>query len=231
MTLYFEAVDTAGHRYGPDAPETAAAIEEVDAALARLVSGLEARGTLDETDLVVVSDHGMTAVAPDRVVVLDDALDLDAEAESVIYGEAAGVWPAPGVDAGDLAARIDALPHVRAYRREATPERLRHRASPRIPPVVVVPDEGWTVSSRAYVERNPDRPSGGAHGYDNALADMHGLFVARGPSFASGVTTAPLSAVDVYGVVARALGLRPAPNSGDPAAARRVLVEEEGAGR
>ena len=229
VTLYFEGVDTAGHRYGPDAPETAAAIERVDAALARLVGGLEARGALDETDLVVVSDHGMTEVAPDRVVVLDDAVDLDVEVENVIYGEAAGVWPAAGVGADDLVARIDALPHVRAYRREATPERFHYRASPRIPPVVVVPDEGWTVSSRAYTERNPDRPSGGAHGYDNALSDMHGLFVARGPSFARGVRTAPLSAVDVYGVVAAALGLRPAPNSGDPAAADRVLAA--GAGR
>ena len=231
VTLYFEAVDTAGHRYGPDAPETAAAIEEVDAALARLVSGLEARGTLDETNLVVVSDHGMTAVAPDRVVVLDDALDLETDIENVVYGEAAGVWPAAGVDVDDLVARIDALPHVRAYRRETTPERFHHRASPRIPPVVVVPDEGWTVSSRAYVERNPDRPSGGAHGYDNALGDMHGLFVARGPSFPNGVTTAPFSAVDVYGILADALGLRPAPTSSDPAVAARVLAPERRAGR
>ncbi|MDT0630989.1 ectonucleotide pyrophosphatase/phosphodiesterase [Rubrivirga sp. S365] len=223
VTLYFEGVDTAGHRFGPDAPETAAAIEEVDAALARLVAGLEARGALDQTDLVIVSDHGMTALAPDRVVVLDDVADLETEVEEAVWGQTAGVWPAAGVDVDELVARIDAVPHVRATRREATPERFRYRASRRIPPVVIVPDEGWTVSSREYVERYPDRPSGGGHGYDNELADMGALFVARGPSFARGVTVAPFSAVDVYDVLAEALGIRPAPNSGDPAVADRVL--------
>ena len=228
VTLYFEGVDTAGHRFGPDAPEVTAAIAEVDAALGRLIDGLEARGALDRTDLVVVSDHGMTPVAPDRVVVLDDAVDLDAEAENVVWGEAAGIWPAAGVDAADLAARVDALPHVRAYVRGETPERFRHRTSGRIPPVVVVPDVGWTVSSRATVERNPDRPSGGAHGYDNAHPDMHGLFLAAGPSFPRGESVGPVSAVDVYNVLAGALGLRPAPNSGDPAVATGLLRTRAG---
>ena len=229
VTLYFEGVDTAGHIHGPDAPETAAAIEEVDAALALLVEGLEARGLLDRTDLVVVSDHGMTPVSPGNVVVLDEAVDLETEAENVVWGEAAGIWPAPGVDVADLAARVDALPHARAYTRDAVPERFAYRASDRIPPVVIVPDVGWTVSSRSYVERYPDRPSGGAHGYDNAHPDMHGLFVARGPSFRGGVEVGALSALDVYGILAAALGLEPAPNDGDPVAVGRVLAV--GAGR
>ncbi|MEM7788109.1 MAG: ectonucleotide pyrophosphatase/phosphodiesterase [Bacteroidota bacterium] len=70
-TLYFEGVDTAGHRHGPDAPETADAIEAVDVALGRLVDGLAEQGRLATTDLVVVSDHGMAAVAPERRVYID----------------------------------------------------------------------------------------------------------------------------------------------------------------
>jgi predicted AlkP superfamily pyrophosphatase or phosphodiesterase len=52
-TLYFDIVDTAGHNFGPDAPEVNAALGEVDAALGRLVAGLKARG--HAANLVVVA--------------------------------------------------------------------------------------------------------------------------------------------------------------------------------
>ena len=220
-SFYVEAVDSAGHRHGPDAPETDAAIERADAALGYLLDGLRARGRLASTDIVVVSDHGMTAVSRDRVVVLDGAVDL--EAVDVDWGEVVGLWPAPGVDVDALVARVSALPHLAAYRRADVPARLRYRDNGRIPPVVVLVDAGWTASSQAYLDRRADRPSGGAHGFDNAAPDMWGIFLARGPHLREGVETGPLAAVDVYNVLAGALGVRPAPNAGDPAAAARVL--------
>ena len=221
VTLYFDAVDTAGHDHGPDSPEVVAAIARVDAALARLVDGLRARGRLDATDLVVVSDHGMAARSRDRVVVLDDAVDLDAV--EVDWGATLGIWPGEGQDVDALVAALSALEHVTAYRKDDVPARLRYRDNPRIPPVTVLVDAGWTATSRAYLERNPDRPSGGTHGYDNADETMHGVFLARGPSVRNGVRTGPVHTVDVYGILAAALGLDPAPNAGDPGAVRRVL--------
>ena len=223
VTLYFEGVDTQGHRNGPDAPETAEAIEEVDAALAQLVAGLRQRQLLASTDIVIVSDHGMAAVSPERRVILDDAIDLDAETDEVMYGEPVGIWPAAGADVDDMVARIDALDHVQAYRREDTPERLHYRASGRIPPIVLIADEGWTVTSQSFVDQYPDRPTGGTHGFDNRFPSMHGVFVASGPSFREHATTGPLATVDVYDILARVLDVTPAPNSGDPAAADRVL--------
>lgn len=221
VTLYFEAVDTAGHRHGPDAPEVDAAIEEVDAALARLVEGLRQRGRLGATDLVVVSDHGMAGVSPDRVVFLDDAVDL--ETVDVDWGEPVGIWPDDPADVEAIVAAVSALPRLEAYARADVPARLHYSDNARVPPVVVLADEGWTASSREYVERNPDRPSGGTHGYDNRVESMHGIFLARGPSFREGLETGPVQAVDVYGVVATALGLEAAPNAGDPGVADRVL--------
>ena len=221
VTLYFEAVDTAGHRFGPDAPEVDQAIADVDHALARLVDGLRERGRLGATDIVVVSDHGMVAVSPDRVVVIDDAVDL--ELDDVDWGETVGVWPGPGRDPDAIVRRLSALPHLTAYRKADVPARLHYSRSPRIPPIVVLADEGWMASSRAYVARNPARPMGGGHGWDNRFESMHGLFVARGPRFRTGLETGPIQAVDVYGVLARALNLDPAPNEGDPAVPGRVL--------
>ncbi|GAB5537052.1 MAG: ectonucleotide pyrophosphatase/phosphodiesterase [Rubricoccaceae bacterium] len=221
LTLYFQHVDDMGHRHGPDAPDVDAAIEEVDDALARFLNGLRQRGL--DADLVITSDHGMTAVSTERRIVLDERMDLDAEAESVIWGEAAGIYPAEGVDADALVTRLDAHPHMSAYARDATPARFRYRDNPRIPPVVLIPDEGWTVTSQGYVDRYPERPSGGAHGYDNQLESMQAFFLASGPSIRAGETIPELSALDVYGLLAQLLDVTPAPNEGDPSVAERVL--------
>src|SRR5690606_22738112 len=74
-TLYFDAVDSAGHRSGPDAAQVFDAAATVDAAIARLIAGLDARGLSDQMVLIVVSDHGMAATAPQRVILLDEAID------------------------------------------------------------------------------------------------------------------------------------------------------------
>lgn len=225
LTLYFEGVDSAGHEYGPDTPQTARAIEEVDAALARLVSGLRARGRYETTDLVIVSDHGMTGLSRQRLVFLDDALDMDTETEHVLWDTPTLVWPGAGADVDALVARLDALEHVSATRREDTPAHLHFRDNDRIAPIVVRPDLGWSVTTRDRAEADPNVPIAGSHGYDVREPDMHALFVARGPSFRRGAQTGPLATVDVHGILARALGIEAAPTAGDPGAADRVMVE------
>lgn len=222
LTLYFSAVDSEGHRHGPDSDHVARAMEDVDAALARLVRGLEARGLSDAVDLVVVSDHGMAPVERSRVVVLDEVVDVDAL--DIAWGGAlTGIWPDETTDVDALVARLDALDHVRAFRKEDLPRRLHYSDNDRIAPVLLLADEGWTITSQRYLDARPDRPSGGSHGYDPLFESMGAFFAARGPSFRSRAQIDSLHAVDVYGIVTRALGLDPAPNAGDPAAARRVL--------
>jgi predicted AlkP superfamily pyrophosphatase or phosphodiesterase len=218
LTLYFSAVDTQGHRHGPDAPETARAVEQVDAALARLVAALEQRGLLDRLDLVVVSDHGMVETSPERVIVLDDVLDLDAH--RVMWGEPVGIWPADGQTEAVLDA-LGGLDHLRVFRKEDLPARLHYHRHRRIPPIVLLADEGWTVTSRAFAARVTG--PGGAHGYDNAYRSMDAFFAARGPRFRAAAAVDSLQAVDVYGILAGALGLVPAPHDGDPAAPGAVL--------
>ncbi|MEM0961259.1 MAG: alkaline phosphatase family protein [Bacteroidota bacterium] len=220
-SMYAEEVDNAGHRYGPDSPEVAEAVSVVDAMLDALIDGLRQRGRLDDTDIVVTSDHGMTGLSRDRVVLLDDALTVSDH--DLIWGEPAGIWPREGQSASEIVDAVNALDHVTAYLREDVPARLRYSDNPRIPPVVIIPDEGWSVTSQSYLIRNPDRPSGGTHGYDNALLSMHGIFLARGPRIRQDVELETLHIVDLYGIMAEALALDPAENAGDPAAIRRVL--------
>ncbi|MBW1684273.1 MAG: alkaline phosphatase family protein, partial [Deltaproteobacteria bacterium] len=83
ITAWFPGADSAGHRFGPDAPEVWRALERQDAAIGRLVSGLDARRAFEHTTLLVVSDHGMLEV--ERRVDLDAALDA-ADLPATVWG-------------------------------------------------------------------------------------------------------------------------------------------------
>ena len=77
ITLYFSEVDSAGHASGPDSRQVRNAIGEVDGYIGRLLRGLEQRGALATTNIVVVSAHGMAATDRRRVIVLAYHSSLD----------------------------------------------------------------------------------------------------------------------------------------------------------
>lgn len=64
VTLYFEHVDEAGHDHGPESQEYANSVRAVDAAIGRLLAGMQRDGTRARTNIIVVSDHGMAEVPP-----------------------------------------------------------------------------------------------------------------------------------------------------------------------
>ncbi|MFT4955362.1 MAG: putative AlkP superfamily pyrophosphatase or phosphodiesterase [Brevundimonas sp.] len=201
-TLYFDIVDTAGHRHGPEAPETTEAAASVDASIARLIAGLEARGLADRTTLVIVADHGMAATSPDRAIYLDDLVDLEA-IQIVHAGAFAGFNPAPGREAEVQAALVRRHANMECFNKADLPERLAYGRHPRVPAILCLPDTGWLVATRERPVRGP----GGAHGYDNAAPDMAALFIAHGPGVRSGVTLDQMDAVDVQPLLARLLGI------------------------
>src|SRR5690625_7591874 len=61
----------------------------------------------------------------------------------------------------------------------------------------------------------PDSPAG-MHGWDPAVSEMHGIFIARGPGFIPGSRSPAMASVDVYSLMARLPGLKPAKNEGRP---------------
>lgn len=213
ITLYFSDVDGAAHRHGPDAPEVHAALRSVDSALATLLSGLGARGLRDRVNLMVVSDHGMVATSPERVIVLDDHVS-PSDVWLSDWSPVAAIWvPDDRVDT--TLQRLEGS-HTAwsVYRKADIPERLHYRAHRRIAPIIAVADEGWSISSREYFEADPSRFAGASHGYDNALPSMHGILVAWGPAFRQGVEVGPIGSIHLYALMCRVLGLEPAPNDG-----------------
>ena len=213
-TLYFNIVDDAGHLFGPDAPETGAAVAEVDAAVAHLRAGLARLGLGRTASLVIVADHGMEPVSPDRTILLDDYLDLNS-IDVDFAGPTAALRPKSG-PAEELAAKLRGRhPHLSVWLRNEVPERLHYRASGRIAPVVLSADPGWYITTRDFLRVKRATFERGAHGFDPASPNMGALFIASGPAFKRGVELPAVENIHVYNLLCAALGLPPAPNDGD----------------
>jgi predicted AlkP superfamily pyrophosphatase or phosphodiesterase len=65
---------------------------------------------------------------------------------------------------------------------------------------------------------------GGDHGYDPQHPEMHGIFIAGGPSFRRGVTLPATENVHVYALLCALLGVTPAQNDGDDRLVRAALA-------
>ena len=76
LTVYYSDLDTAGHDSGPGSAAVRVAAARVDHELGRLVAGVETLGLQARVHWVVVSDHGMAQLSSERVIVLDDLLDV-----------------------------------------------------------------------------------------------------------------------------------------------------------
>lgn len=202
VTLYFDVVDSAGHRFGPDSVEVNETLSQVDAAVALLLDGLAARGI--EADLVIVADHGMAPIDASRIVYLDDVVD-PAAIRTYGLGPVATLDPVPGREAEVTAALTAPTPHMTCAPKAELPERLAFGTHRRIPSIVCLAETGWYIGTRERTD--PARVRGGAHGYDSTDPAMRALFIAWGPSFTAGESVTGMESVDVQPLLARLLGL------------------------
>lgn len=225
LTLYFSDVDSAGHSRGPDSEDVQNAVTRVDKSIGELIAGVEKIGLSDRVHYVVVSDHGMAAVAADRMIVLDDYLDV-AAADVVDWAPVLALTPKDGDIEAMYAALKDRHPALAVYRNNDMPAEYGLAGHPRLPAIVAIAKEGWFITSKKELLRwdSPDRHApGGTHGYDPRLPSMHGLFIATGPRIKSGMRVKAFENIHIYDFLCAVLGLQPAANDGDPAVTRDML--------
>lgn len=201
LTLYFDAVDSAGHTYGPDAAETTAAVAKVDAQIGALVAGLKALG--QPANLVIVADHGMAGTGASRTIAMDSVAN-SADYRQFEAGPFASFYPVPGHEAALEKALLGHHAHYDCWRKSEIPARLHYGTNPRIPPYFCLAETGWLLNKTASTK---DIPDGGAHGYDNAAPEMAALFVASGPAITALGPLPAFDNVDVAPLVRDLLGL------------------------
>ena len=221
VSLYFEHADVAGHSYGPDSLQVDEALVTIDAALGRLVAGLRERNQYDTTNLVIVSDHGMSASSPERIVLLDQIANPE-HFELISSLVNVGIEPKPGYGAEVEHALLAPHAHLQCWKKEHLPKKFHYGRNERIPAIQCLPEDGW-MASLAAVESKRPHPLLGEHGYDSDGPKMHALFIAHGPSFKQHLTVPVFDNINVYVLLAKLMALQPLHNDGSAAVTAGML--------
>lgn len=193
IAAYVPIIDVHGHQFGPNSTEVNATLGEVDAMFGSFLHGLQARNLTDIVNVVVVSDHGMATTSTERLIQLDDLVDVN-------LIEHIDGWPNYGLRLKDpstvqelyhtLKEKAASNPNFEVYLRDQNmPERYHFSQNGRIAPLWLVPKTGWAIVQRKDFDVAAAKASGqiyhprGVHGYDHEHPLMRAIFIARGPAF------------------------------------------------
>ncbi|KAI0508059.1 hypothetical protein KFK09_014193 [Dendrobium nobile] len=231
--VYFEDPDREGHIYGPDHPEITKAVANMDSVVGRLITGLEKRGIFEEVTIILLGDHGMAGICDEKYVFLNELAPWIQIEDNWINsaGTLLTIQPPSGVSSAEIvqkmneglsSGKVGNGDMLRVYLKEDLPERFHYAESNRIPAIVGLVEEGYTVESK----RKKTYECGGSHGYDNLLFSMRTFFVAHGPRFAKGKKIHSFQNIEVYNLVTAILGLKGAPNNGSISFPNSVLLKK-----
>ncbi len=203
ITFYISNVDHDGHNYGPDAPQTQAAVQFVDKAIGSMVEKVNALGL--PVNFIFLADHGMANV--DTVTRINIATMIDT-ARFIIRGGGTSLH-LYAKQVADIKPTYEGLKKLESnftvYLREDIPAKWHYNKTDdrfdRIGDIFVVPSYPKVLSGYT------NRISPGAHGFDPAMKEMHASFYAWGPQIKKGKTIPSFENIHVYALVCQLLGL------------------------
>ncbi len=223
LLVHFIHYDALAHRYGPTAPESLAAIEEVDAEIGRIAQAIES----GPATLVVLSDHGFVSVDKDaapHVVLLEEKLfERAADGHPVrkrlgtihAGGSFAVYWlePPTSDDRRALEGAIQRISDTGAVADVLDRAKLEALGADPEAEFILDAAPGFSFSDRfegSLIEPARDR---GTHGQLPSRPGLGAAFVAVGPGIAAGRNLGRVELTQIAPTLARLLGLRRALDS------------------
>lgn len=226
ILAYVPTIDQFGHKYGISGPNLTDALKYVDDFVDLVQVELQNRNLQNIVNVVVVSDHGMAPTSDDRLLFLDDVVDLD-KIEHTDGWPLFGLRPYAQYSVDEIYAEIKAKipPHFSVYLKQDIPAEWNfggdnHAFSYRLAPVWIIPDVGYSITTHQSFEKNGNTYTPkGVHGYNNTETLMRALFLGSGPFFDAmlpkkGLKILPFPNTDVYNLLCESLNIVPAPNNG-----------------
>jgi predicted AlkP superfamily pyrophosphatase or phosphodiesterase len=209
ITIYYSEPDNEGHEFGPDAPQTKAAVLKMDKLVGKLEKALKSTGL--PIDLVIVSDHGMAKVEG-AWTTLDEFADLSnfENAGAQLYGKTEE-------DRVRAYSKLkQASSEFMAYRRKDVPAGLNYNQNTREGDPVVIATGPYAIRAHKPPEGKPDKaPEAGMHGFDpHRMPEMKATFFAAGPDIIAGKTVGTFQNTNLYPWIAHILGLQAPKNDG-----------------
>lgn len=211
-TLYFSFLDSKGHTYGPNSSEVDDAVELMDALLGYLFDRVGSIGLQDRINIILVSDHGMAELSEEKVIFLDEKINLE-DVDVVDWSPVAMLRPEEGKTKEVYTALKENEVNYRVFLRDELPGRYHFSNHYRIPEIIMIADVGFSITNRNYFEERG--VPGGAHGFDHFAPEMRTFMAALGPDVKENEMVSPVETVHLYELMVYLLQLEPAENDGD----------------
>ena len=207
ILLYFHEPDWTGHEYGPNSNETISQIEKMDNVFGNLISKISKLSIYNNLNIIIVSDHGMTDVKPDRTIDLSLVTDLS---NMRVNGSGPTVFISSESkkQLKQTYKQLKNIDNADVYWKQNIPKRFHYRNHVRIPDLLVLANEGWSLMPLGHGSSTPK----GSHGYDNQLDNMKAIFMAKGPSFKKGYRRDEFENIHIYPLITHILGIKSYPN-------------------
>lgn len=210
--FYLSIMDDFGHRYGPKSDSIAIGIQEVDLTIGYLIEELKRIKVWPQVNIIITSDHGMAEVSSERVIVIDEIIDLN-DVTMIDWSPVAMLQP----NENKLEKVYEQLKtnqkNYQVYKKNDIPDHYHIKNNPRVPDLIIIADIGYTIITRSRLESIG--VSGGDHGYDPKHKEMHAFFLASGPSFKENFKFEGFKSIHIYELMCSVLDIKPAPNDGN----------------
>jgi predicted AlkP superfamily pyrophosphatase or phosphodiesterase len=238
ILAYFRGPDSAAHFEGMRSSDARAAVQRMDAAVARVMKAIEAGPGRDAAALFVTTDHGMAPVT--RIVNIERILRQESiRARAVSAGTTSFLYFDDPAEVEPAARKLAGYRPFEVLRREGLPSYAHLGNGARVPPLIVSAHPPYFIEDASrwpfYVRwlgiAGPLFPSAGpflkaTHGYPPGMPGMIGVLYAWGDGVAEGVALEYVHAIDLHPTVTALLGIEPGiPVDGT---ARRDLLVAEG---
>ncbi len=200
--LYFDDTDQIGHKFGTNSEEIKSAISRLDSAVGKICQIIAKSDNRADINLIVLSDHGMANIYPEK------AIDISKFAADDILIQNSGAYCRFSFSdkdkIKDIYSKLKDLKHCRVFLKNEIPAHLNFKQDPNIGDILLMAEPGhFFMHDKNNYAENVE----GAHGYDPYYTDMHGIFIASGKQFKSGVKTGTLYGIDLYALICKMYGL------------------------
>jgi len=204
IMLYFDEPDHSGHKYGPTDSITINKVSEMDSLVGYLLDQIEKRKDNKNINLIVLSDHGMTDVNEEKIILLDNYIsNMD---KYNFYGIGSFIQ----IDRKNISQKfnfreIDQIPNVKYYKKNQIPDNL-HFKNLNTREILIIAEEGYLLGTKEKLESSIFKLKG-MHGYNPDFKNMHGIFYAIGPSFQNNMKIETFENIQIYFLLCNILGI------------------------
>jgi predicted AlkP superfamily pyrophosphatase or phosphodiesterase len=210
LTVYFDATDTYGHKYGPNSVEVNNTIKSLDSLTGYLVKRLEEIKMEDNVNLIFVSDHGMTEISKEKFINVEEMLKgFSVQLQN--DGPVMMITTKPE-NREEVYNFLKKQEHFSVYKKEEMPDYYNYNKHPFISDLILVADLGYSLLDNISIKKAEEYGGKGNHGFAKDELDMHGILLAKGPEFKKGFRTGTLWNIDIYPLICNIFGIFPRSN-------------------